>query len=96
MSKNSKNAKNLARAASFTEQRKNGNKGPAKTTPLHGKKWGYRTNPEVAKRIAEMVKATAEAKDKTNGKAILEKAGGASKPTNKNAVKREVRAHVAA
>jgi len=79
MSKNNKNARNLERARQFSKQRQQGNKGAAKTTPLHNKKWGYRTNPEVQKRIAEQLKATQAANEKTSGKKILESAGGASK-----------------
>jgi len=79
MSKNNKNARNLERARQFSKQRKEGNKGPSKTTPQHNKKWGYRDNPEVAKRIAEQLKATQAANEKTSGKKILENAGGASK-----------------
>ena len=78
MSKNNKNARNLERARKFSRQRQAGNKGPSATTPLNRKRWGYRTNPEVQKRIAEMLKAT-QAEGKTSAKKILEKAGGASK-----------------
>jgi hypothetical protein len=82
MSRNSKNARNLAKAKSISLMHKNGEKGPKATTPLHGKKWGYRNNPEVLKRIAEQLKAThAEEKaEKTSGKKILRKAGSASQP----------------
>lgn len=38
MSRQSKNARNLARARSITALHQGGNKGPAKTTPQHGKK----------------------------------------------------------
>ena len=81
MSRQSKNAKNRERAASFSKQRKDGNKGPSKTTPQHGKRWTYRGNPDVAKRVAEQLKATTgpDRTEKTSGKKILEKAGGASK-----------------
>lgn len=76
MSRNSKNARNLARAKQI---RQNGG-GPAKTTPVHGKRWTYRNNPEVQKRLAEAVKAVASARTtKTSGAEILESAGGASK-----------------
>lgn len=37
MSRQSKNARNLARAARITAMHKNGEKGPAKTSPQHGK-----------------------------------------------------------
>lgn len=79
MSKNSKNARNIVKARSIALMHKNGEKGPAKTTPKHGKKWGYRDNPEVAKRIAEMLKAENGPSEKTAGKKILAKAGGASR-----------------
>ena len=83
MSRNSKNARNIARRKQITAMHKNGEKGPSRTAAKHGKRWTYRSNPEVAKRVAEMMKATneatASAKEKTAGKAILRKAGGASK-----------------
>lgn len=86
MSKNSKNARVLTKAREIAKLHLKGEKGPKSTTPLHGKKWGYRDNPEVQKRIAEMLKATQEATAKTNGKVektsgkkILRKAGGASR-----------------
>jgi hypothetical protein len=79
MSRNSKNARNLAKARDISKMHANGEKGPARTSPQHGKKWGYRDSPEVAKRIAEMVKATQEA-EKTSGKKILRGAGKASAP----------------
>lgn len=37
MSRQSKNAKNLARAAGFSKIRKEGGRSPAKTSPKHGK-----------------------------------------------------------
>jgi hypothetical protein len=78
MSRNSKNARIHAKARDITKLHQNGEKGPSRTTPLHGKKWGYRTNPEVQKRIAEMVKATQASDEKTAGKRILRGAGKAS------------------
>lgn len=80
MSRQSKNAKNRARAKAITALHKNGEKGPARTTPLHGKRWGYRTNPDVARRIAELIAATAatDPKEKTSGKKILRGAGRAA------------------
>jgi hypothetical protein len=80
MSRNSKNARNLAKARDITKMHQNGEKGPARTSPQHGKKWGYRDNPEVAKRIAEMMKAAEPANEKTAGKKILRNAGKASQP----------------
>ena len=77
MSRNSKNARNLARARDITRMHKNGEKGPARTTPKHGKRWGYRDNPEVQKRIAEMLKAE-NPQEKTSGKKILRGAGKAA------------------
>jgi hypothetical protein len=80
MTKQNKNARNIAAAKAITSLHKNGGKGPAKTTPKHGKRFGYRDNPETLKRIAELAKAasTAAAKEKTSGKKILAEAGGAS------------------
>jgi hypothetical protein len=82
MSRNSKGYRNVARRKANTLARKSGG-GAAKTKPLHNKRWTYRSNPEIAKRITEMLKATAasdvSSKTKTSGQAILAKAGGASK-----------------
>ena len=78
MSKNSKNAQRFDRAREMSKLHLKGEKGPARTTPQHGKRWGYRGNPEVAKRIAEMLKASQET-NKTSGKKILAGAGGASR-----------------
>ena len=82
MTKQRKNEKKAVLAKAITAMHLQGEKGPAKTTPLHGKKWGYRSNPEVAKRIAEMSKAPAEdssgVHEKTSGKKILRSAGRAS------------------
>jgi hypothetical protein len=82
MSRNSKNARNLAKARDITKMHQNGEKGPARTSPQHGKKWGYRDNPEVLKRIAEAIKAAnvEEKNEKTAGKKILRNAGKASAP----------------
>lgn len=80
MSKNSKNATRKAQAKAITALHLKGEKGPAKTVSKHEKKWGYRDNPEVAKRIAELVKAANEGAEKTSGKKILRGAGKASKP----------------
>jgi hypothetical protein len=78
MSRQSKNARNLAKARQITAMHKNGEKGPSRTTPQHGKKWGYRDNPEVLKRIAEAAKAAEPQNEKTAGKKILRGAGKAS------------------
>lgn len=81
MSRNSKNARNLARARQISAMRKNGEKGPSKTTPQHNKRWGYRTNPDAQKRLAEAVKAMGAGSGRggrTSGRQILEKAGGAA------------------
>lgn len=85
MSRQSKNARNKAKAKEITSLHANGGKGPAKTMPNHGKKWTYRQNPDVKKRLDEQAKAAGpvSAKDKTSGKKILAKAGGASKTVNK-------------
>lgn len=37
MSRNSKNARKVREAKAWSDQRKGGRKGPAKTTPKHGK-----------------------------------------------------------
>ena len=78
MSRQSKNATRKAQAKVITAMHLRGEKGPAKTTPKHSKKWGYRDNPEVAKRIAEMAKASAPV-ETTAAKRILRGAGGASR-----------------
>jgi hypothetical protein len=78
MSRQSKNARNLAKARQISAMHKNGEKGPSKTNPQHGKRWTYRNNPEVQKRIAEQLKATGSS-EKTAAKKILAEAGGASK-----------------
>lgn len=80
MSKNSKNARVLAKARDISKLHANGEKGPTRTTPLHGKEWGYRNNPEVLKRIAEALKASQPKEEKTAGKRILRGAGKASQP----------------
>lgn len=67
MSRNNKSATNLARAKVFSKMRQDGLKGPSRTEPKHGKRYTYRTNPEIAKRIAEM-----------NGAAPAKKTRGAS------------------
>jgi hypothetical protein len=68
MTAQSKNARKLAKAHEISRMHKNGDKGPSKTTPKHEKRWTYRSNPEIAKRIVEMVKATAD-----KGKTVLDK-----------------------
>jgi hypothetical protein len=82
MSRNSKNATRKAQAKAITALHLKGEKGPARTSPSHGKKWGYRDNPEVLKRIAEAIKAAnvEEKNEKTAGKKILRGAGKASAP----------------
>lgn len=70
MSSQSKNARKLAKAREISRMHKNGEKGPAKTTPRHDKRWTYRSNPEIQKRIAEAMKASNEA---TAKKTVLEK-----------------------
>jgi hypothetical protein len=86
MTRQSKNARILAKARDITKLHQNGEKGPARTTPVHGKKWGYRNNPEVLKRIAEAVKAANEdaagVREKTAGKKILRSAGRATRVEN--------------
>lgn len=70
MSKQSKNARNLQKAREITRMHKNGEKGPSRTLPKHGKRWTYRNNPEIAKRLAEAMKASNEAAAK---RTVLEK-----------------------
>lgn len=60
MSRNSKNARQLAKARDITKMHLRGEKGPSKTTPLHGKRWGYRSNPDAMKRMDEFLKARRE------------------------------------
>ena len=79
MSRQSKNARNLAKAKSITLMHKNGEKGPSKTAPAHGKKWTYRHNPDAMKRLAEATKPAEDKQEKTSGKKILRKAGAAAK-----------------
>ena len=81
MTKQRKNEKKAAAGATITRMHLAGEKGPSKTAPLHGKRFGYRNNPERLKRIAEALKATQEVKsEKTAGKRILRGAGKASQP----------------
>ena len=88
MSRQSKNARNLARARDITKLHKNGEKGPSKTAPKHNKKWTYRSNPASMKALAEFLKAKSgdvdAAKEKTSGKAILRKAGKAARPESED------------
>ena len=79
MSRNNKNATRKAQAKAFSETRKSGGRSASKTIPKHGKRWGYRTNPEAQKRLAEFIKSTSVDDKKSGGRAILEKAGGAAK-----------------
>lgn len=85
MSRNSKNATRMAQAKAISKLHQSGGKGPAKTTPKHGKRWTYRSNSEIQKRIVEQQKAanagqmTVRGKiAKTSGAAILAQAGAAS------------------
>lgn len=78
MSRNNKNALRHEKAREISRMHLKGEKGPSKTTPQHHKRWGYRTNPEVQKRIAEQLKAS-QPQEKTSGKKILSQAGGASR-----------------
>jgi len=75
MSRQSKNARNKAIAKQFSDQRKSGGRGPSKTTPQHGKRWGYRDNPE---RLQRQGAVTAGKIPRTSGAKILEEAGGAA------------------
>lgn len=80
MSRNNKNTRLKAAAKVITSMHLKGEKGPSSTSPKHGKRWGYRNNPEVAKRLAEMAKLAGgtDAAEKTSGKRILRSAGKAS------------------
>lgn len=70
MSRQSKNAKNKARAKQFSEIRKGGGKGPSKTQPLHGKKNTKWNHPETIKaRAAVLGKSHASQEEKS----VLEK-----------------------
>lgn len=83
MSRNNKNARNVARRKAITALHLKGEKGPARTTPTHTKKWTYRSNPAAMKALAEFVKAKngeADPKEKTSGKRILRGAGKAAQP----------------
>lgn len=64
MSKNSKNSKRIVAARAISAQRQAGNPGSSKTQAVHGKKWTYRTNPEIAKRITEAVKEASAKREK--------------------------------
>lgn len=82
MSRNNKGARLVAQRKAITAMHKNGNKGPSKTQPKHGKRWTYRSNPIIQKSIAEALKASkveGRGPAKTSGAAILAKAGGAAK-----------------
>ena len=70
MSSQSKNARKLAKAREISRMHKNGEKGPAQTTPKHSKRWTYRSNPEIQKRVAEAMKVSNDAIVK---KTVLEK-----------------------
>ena len=80
MSRNNKNAKRLVKAREVAKMHLNGDKGPAKTTPIHTKKWTYRSNPDLMKKLHEFINGPAETKaEKTAGKKILRGAGKASR-----------------
>lgn len=78
MSRQSKATRLKAIAKQFSEARKKGEKGPSKTTAVHGKRWTYRSNPEMQKRNAEAMKLTNQLPTKTSGKEILASAGAAA------------------
>lgn len=80
MSRNSKNARRKAQAKVITKLHQDGGKGPAKTTPKHGKRWTYRSNPVLMKSMDEFLKGQTPrgGRAKTSGAEILEKAGAAS------------------
>lgn len=79
MSRNSKNARNLARARMYSEMRKKGEKGPSATQPKHGKKHTYRSNPVLMKSLDEFVKGIdAKRKPKSGLEQVLENVGAAA------------------
>lgn len=81
MSRNNKNATRIEQARAMSKMRQAGNKGASATTPTHGKRFTYRNNPEILKRLADM-KTTSDnrsSRGRTSGKKILESAGGAAK-----------------
>jgi hypothetical protein len=79
MSRNSKNARNKARAKVITSMHAKGEKGPSSTAPAHAKKWTYRSNPDAMKKLAEFLKGPEDTKgEKTAAKKILRGAGRAS------------------
>lgn len=84
MTAQSKNSRKIAKRKEITRMHLAGEKGPAKTTPQHNKKWTYRSNPVLMKSLDEFVKGPQEkptrGPGKTSGKDILANAGGAAKP----------------
>jgi hypothetical protein len=68
MSRQSKNAKKRAYALQFTALRKQGQKGPSSTGPVHGKRVTYRHNPVMMKNLAEFMK-----KNAPEGETVLDK-----------------------
>ena len=78
MTAQSKNARKLAKAREISRMHKNGEKGPSRTTPLHGKRWTFRSNPEIQKRVAEMLKSSNEKQtvlDKLNAEKAKKRPG---------------------
>lgn len=78
MTRANKNTRNRAKAKEITALHLKGEKGPSSTTPLHGKRYGYRNNPETAKRLAEQMKRENAKHVKTGGEKILDGAGSAA------------------
>lgn len=76
MSRQNKAVKNRARAKEITRMHLAGEKGAASTGPKHNKRWGYRNNPDVLKRISEAMKA--EREHLTNAQKALRGAGKAA------------------
>lgn len=57
MSRNNKNARNHAAARAVTAMHKSGNRGPAKTSPSHGKKnVRWKMNDTLAARVSILTK----------------------------------------
>lgn len=68
MSRNSKNARNMARARAITLLHKKGEKGPARTAAKHDKRWTYRGNADAMKRLDEVRAGGSPSDGRTGGK----------------------------
>lgn len=84
MSRNNKSARLTAERKQWAERRKNGNKGPSRTTPKHDKRFSYRNPPaNAAKERQEKIN---DILSKTRTKPVLEqlKEGKVKQPKTKN------------